>query len=192
MNLKGDELTKFLEGTAEKFKEDTEFLLEQGWQCTDEKSINGEEVFSVWLSPDGKKYAHQNELFGGNWIAAIDRAESDFIVKQGFKVFDLYSTCPELSDEFNLRRSNTDSVWKVCSMLIHPKSNLVYGYSEAVYLARYYDMNDPNKISPKTQQIQEIIAENKLPISENSSLYVEFVKEDKKNYFYRFRCFDGT
>ena len=49
---------------------------------TDKNEFDGKKVFSVWESPDGVEYVHQNHLFADHKLA-IDKAESDFIKKFG-------------------------------------------------------------------------------------------------------------
>lgn len=90
--------TQLIELSAQKFQEDTQYLLDNGWIRTDKKEIEGESVFSVWVGPDGKEYGHQNYLFGGtSWKSAIEKAESD-LVHKNFGVFSFYTAFPELSE----------------------------------------------------------------------------------------------
>lgn len=171
----------FLNECKNKFQEDTQFLVDQGWTQTDEKELNDEKVFSVWVSPEGKKYYHQSHLFGStNLTSAIDKAESDYIRKCGFKDFTLFEYCPEIVEELN-------NGWEAYAMYVHPNGR-VYTYVEAVEIARFNNMKDLDSelCCPKTNQIQKIITDNNIIPTENTRLYVDFVLEDKEIHFYKF------
>lgn len=185
MNLQGKELEDFLQGTADKFQSDTEFLTEHGWTKIEKKELAGEKVFSVWISPiDGKEYGHQNTLIGSNnWTSAIDRAERDLLTAEGWGDFCLGISHSELA-QFR----DGDERREEWAMFIHPQSKKVYTYLEAVDIARYNNDKDLDEdcLCGRTKEIQAIIDENSIEPKQDMILEVDFVLEDRKDHFYKF------
>lgn len=180
---------ELLNECAEIFKSDTQFLIDQGWQKTDKTEINGEKVFSVWISPSGEECAHQTHLIGGNFNEAINVAQSELIKKMGFKAFSLRVWCPEFDLESNQRLHDSEDGWDNKYYAIHPVSHKVYTWMEAVFIARYNEMKDLDEttggICKQTIQIQQIIDEQQIQPQEDMDLYTHFVPENG-NHVHKF------
>jgi len=185
-----EEFESIMEDSAQRFKEDTYFLRERGWKETDKKELNGEKVFSVWTHPvTGVEYGHQNSLFqSNNWSNAIDRAEYDLILEQGWDDFIIIIHYPNLPEKFQKRKEENDG--NVRSYFIHPQTGQPYHYLEAVHMARFPAI--PFKsLCGMTLDIQKMLEEQKVRPVQGMELHVNFsIPEGEEKHRYTFLRID--
>ena len=180
MHLSPEEMEEFLEESAKEFQKDTQFLVEQGWVKTDKTEIDGKKFFSVWRSPDGKEYPHQNSMFDANYRFAIEVAESDLVKKCGFKKFDVNIDYSYLDDPEP----------SLLYFYVHPENNYCYDPTTASMMVRYkIKESEVAQSSFKiAQRVNEIIADKNITPTEDVVLTIEAYRDSNtQEILYRYK-----
>lgn len=187
MNLKGEELDRFIEEIKKEYQNDTKWLLERGWTKTEEiHKENGFESY-IWISPNGKKCVHCTSMVCfEEYPQAIGVEQAEYIKELGWSSICVHHFRPKYSDCEDLDNpiyvEDPDDVWEY---YIHPESGKVYMLIEAVQIARYYNNKEQdflieNDICGKSKSIQDGLGDTRL--SEDDEICIKFVSQENGNY----------